>query len=215
MFEYGLDLLDIVVFLLTGAVAIYLIYHFNTRYKKDKKVHDIYYMVSFASLALACLLLVIFTFSVLDDALAEIIGALIPSALAMGLTAQFSQKLAKPVKYFALIGLVLIIVTSFVEPDYAGYFLLLVHLVSELIILVVPIVVVAKRKTSRAFITVAIGGLLLFICGLSLAMLSTGMLGLVTAYIATPLLLGLSLILFLISLLFAFGFVKDIKHQAT
>jgi len=215
MFEYGLDLLDILLLLLTAAISLYLFYRFYSRYQEEKAVHDISYMVSFASLALGCVLLTIFGFGSLDDGLSEIIGVLVPAALALGLTQQFTKKLGKVFFYFAVVGLVLIIITAFFAPDYAGYFLLLVHLFSELIILIVPIAAVIKKKTRGAFISVSVGGLLFFITGLALAMLSTGMLGLLTAYIAMPILLALSLILFLMILFFAYGFARDIKHQSS
>ncbi|MBC8496869.1 MAG: hypothetical protein H8D37_04335 [Chloroflexi bacterium] len=57
--------------------------------------------------------------------------------------------------------------------------------------------------------------MLFFITGLALAMLSTGMLGLLTGYIAMPILLALSLVLFLMILFFAYGFVRDIKYQTS
>ncbi|MBC8496870.1 MAG: hypothetical protein H8D37_04340 [Chloroflexi bacterium] len=146
MFEYGLDFLDILLLLLTGAVALYLFYCFYTRYQKEKEAYDIYYMVSFGALLSGCVLLAIFGFAVLDDALSEIIGAIVPAALALGLVTQFTPKLGKIFLYFAAIGLVLITITAFAAPDYAGYFLVLVHLVSELLILILPVVAVAKRK---------------------------------------------------------------------
>jgi len=213
MFEYGLDFLDILLLLLTAAISLYLFYRFYTRYQSGEAVYDISYMVSFASLALGCVLLTIFGFSALDDSLAEIIAVLVPAALALGLVKQFTQKLGKIFFYFAVIGLVLIIITVLFAHDYAGYFLLLVHLFSELIILIVPIAAVIKKKTRGAFICVSVGGLLFLLTGLALAMLSTGMLGLLTAYIATPILLALSVILFLMILFFTYGFVRDIKQQ--
>ncbi len=214
MFLPQIDLLDQAALLLTGLVALYLFYRFYSRYSKEKKMHDVYYMVSFGALALTGLLLIMFSYSALDDALAEIIGALIPASLALGMVSQFFPKRERAFLIFALIGLVVIAITRFVAVDIGGYVLILVHLISDALVLVLPIVVVVRREARGTFLSVAFGGLLMFITGLSLALLSADLLGLVTAYIATPILLVLSLLLFLMSLAFTFGFVKDIKQQA-
>ncbi len=60
MFLPEFNIFDQILLLLTGLVAIYMLWRFLARYRKEKKLYDIYYMVSFAVLLVAGLLLIFF-----------------------------------------------------------------------------------------------------------------------------------------------------------
>ena len=49
-----MTLLDRILLLVTGLVAIYLLYRFWMRYSKGKGLHDVYYMMGFAVLLISC-----------------------------------------------------------------------------------------------------------------------------------------------------------------
>ena len=207
-----MNLFDQVVLLATGLVAAYLIWRFFGDYQKSegKATHDIYYMISFAVLLVAGVLLIIFTYDVLSSPWVVIVAALIPLALAMGLVAQYLPEYEKIYLAFVVIGFLLIAVTRFAGPESLKTPLLaVVHGIAGVTIVALPIVVVAQGKTKADFVLVAVGGVLIGLGGMALAFLKSGKQLLffsedVVFTILAPL-------LFLMALAFAWGFVKNIK----
>ena len=53
-----MTLFDQIILLLTGLIAIYLLWRFYGRYKKEKGLYDIYYILGFAVLLVSGLLLI-------------------------------------------------------------------------------------------------------------------------------------------------------------
>jgi len=205
-----MTLLDRMVLLVTGLVAIYLLWRFLARYRKVGRRHDIYYMLSFAVLLVAGLLLIVFTYSALASPWVVIVSVLIPAGLSLGLVAEFFPKYEKCYLSFAILGLIAIAITRFTGPaGLATPVLAVVHAVAGLIIFALPIWAVTKDKAPTGFIGVTIGGALIGLGGIALAFLKSGRQllffseSLVFAILA-PLLL-------LMALAFTWGFVKQIK----
>jgi len=205
-----MTLFDRIILLATGLVAIYLLWRFLTRYRKARKMHDIYYMVSFGVLLVAGLLLIAFTYDALASPWVVIVAVLIPAGLSLGLVAEFCPKCEKAYLVFALLGLIAIAITRFTGPaGLATTVLVIVHSVAGLLVFVLPILAIRQGKAPGAFIWVTVGGVLIGLGGIALAFLKTGRQllffseGLVFTILA-PLLL-------LMALAFAWGFVKQIK----
>jgi MFS family permease len=76
--------LDKIILLATGLVAIYLIWRFVTHYRKasPRPVSDIYAIIAFAVLLVAGLLLIFFGYGILASPLVVIVAVLIPTGLA-------------------------------------------------------------------------------------------------------------------------------------
>ncbi len=99
---------------------------------------------------------------------------LIPAGLALGLVTQFYERYATPYLVFALVFVVLVAITRFVATGFGTAALVIIHAISGLIILVVPILAVRAGKTRGAFASVSLGGLLIDAGGMALAFLAIG-----------------------------------------
>jgi hypothetical protein len=207
-----MNLFDQIILLATGLVAVFLIWRFFGDYRQSasKPMHDIYYMISFAVLLVAGLLLIAFGYGVLASPLVVIVAVLIPAGLSLGLVAEFFPKYEKAYVAFALIGLVAIAVTRFTGPSaLATIVLVIVHSTAGLLIFGVPLWAASQRKTGWGFAMVTVGGTLIGLGGIALAFLKAGSQllffspSLVFAILA-PLLL-------LMTASFAVGFVKEGK----
>ena len=201
---------DRLILLATGLTAIYLIVRFiqDYRSKDTKPTHNIYYIISFAVLLVAGLLLIIFGWGALANPLVAVVATLIPLGLSMGLVAEFYQKYAKAYLVFGLIGLVVILITRFAAPGgFATFVYALVHSVAGLLIFLIPILATKTKKAPGDFIMVTVGGVLIGVGGIALAFLKAG----VPILSAKVILAILAPLLLLMTLAYTWGFVKKIK----
>lgn len=194
--------------LLTGLVAIYLLWRFYTRWSKSKALYDIYYMMGFAVLLVAGLLLIFLGLGILGKPAVLTVASLIPLGISMGLVEQYFPKWKTAFKWFALVGIVAIAIGSFGQIELLRKIAVpLFHGVAGLVIFLGPFF---AKEAARGFYWVGIGGLLIGLGGVALAFISLGSQLLffspqLVMTILTPLLL-------LMTLAFTFGFVKDIQR---
>ncbi len=214
MFSPEFNLFDQALLLLTGLIAIYVIIRLFGRYSAHRAIYDIYYVIAFAVLLVAGLLLIIFGYEQLDNPLVEVVGVLIPAGLAAGLVAQFYPQYHYPFLAFAVIFLILVALTRLVAPGSAigTVVLVIVHAVSGLLILLVPILAARAGKTRGAFTSVSLGGILIDAGGMALAFLAAG--SQLLFFSGNVVLAILALLLLLMMLAFAYGFVRDIQRMA-
>ncbi|MEW5830277.1 MAG: hypothetical protein AB1846_15425 [Chloroflexota bacterium] len=197
---------DRIVLLLTGLVAAYLVWRFWSRYSKDKKLFDLYYIMGFAVLFVSGVLLILMGYGILGSPFVLTVASLIPLGISMGVAEQYYPGWKKAFKWFALVGFLAIAASSF-----AGWELVrkisvpLFHGVAGLVIFLGPFF---AKDAAKGFGWVGIGGMLIGLGGIALAFLSVGaqLLFFSQAFV----LLILSPLLLLMTLAFAFGFVKDI-----
>ena len=207
-----MNLFDQIVLLATGLVAIYLIWRFWGDYSgsESKPSYDIYYIISFAVLLVAGLLLIFFGYGVLASPWVVIVSVLIPACLALGLVAEFFPQYEKGYLAFVIIGLLAIAITRFTGPEsLATIALIIVHSVAGISVFFIPIYAVRQDKAPGSFIWVTIGGALIGLGGIALAFLKTG--GQLLFFSAEFVFTILAPLLLLMSLAFAWGFVKKIK----
>ncbi|MEW6141812.1 MAG: hypothetical protein AB1597_01455 [Chloroflexota bacterium] len=204
-------MLDQIILLATGLTAIYLIWRFVQDYRrKGKPAHDIAYIVAFAVLLIAGLLLIGFGYGVLGSPLVVTVAVLIPAGIALGLVSEYTTKWRLAYLIFAIVGLVAIAVTRFTGPALvATIILVIVHSVSGLLIFALPIVAVNKGTAPSGFIGVTVGGALIGIGGIAMAALKTG--GQLLFFSAPVVFAILAPLLLLMTLAFTWGFVKKIK----
>jgi hypothetical protein len=194
--------------LLTGLTAIYLLWRFYGRWKKEKKLHDLYYMLGFAVLLISGLLLIFLGLGILGKPMVLTVASLIPLGISMGLMEQYCPKYKKIFKYFALLGILAIAIASFAELALLKKIAVPVfHGVAGLIIFLLPIL---TRKAAKGFFWVGIGGALIGLGGIALAFISAGkqLLFFSPQFVMTI----LPPLLLLMTLAFTWGFVKDIKR---
>lgn len=205
-----MSVLDRIVLLATGLVALYLLWRFFTHYRRTGKQYDLAYMVSFAVLLVAGLLLIAFTYDALANPLVVIVAVLIPAGLAVGLIAEFFPRYARAYLGFALVGLIVIAITRFTGPaGLATLALIIVHAVCGLTLLAVPIAAARQGQAPRGFTWVAVGGALIGLGGIALAFLKTGS---QLLFFSAPFVFAiLAPLLLLMTLAFTWGFVKNIR----
>ena len=199
--------LDNLVLLLTGLVAVYLIWRFWSRYSKGKAVYDLYYMMSFAVLFVSGVLLILKGYNILGTPFVLTVASLIPLGISIGLVRQFFPQYKRPYMWFALIGFLAIALTSFVGmPTLRKVAVPVFHGVAGLVIFLGPFF---AKDAGKGFWWVGIGGVLIGLGGIALAFLSVGsqLLFFSQSFVLTI----LAPLLLFMTLAFTFGFVKDIK----
>jgi hypothetical protein len=199
------NLLDIVLLLITGLTAVYLVWRFWQR----REIYDWYYIMGFAVLFVSGLLLILLGYGILGTPFVVTVASLIPLGISMGIAEQYFPAWKKYFKWFATIGFLAIAVTSFGGMETLRKIVVpLFHSVAGLVIFLGPFF---APKAVKGFSWVGIGGLLIGIGGIALAFLSVGkpLLGIFTADLVFNI---LSPLLLLMTLAFAWGFVKDIKN---
>ena len=204
--------IDRIFLLATGLVAVYLLWRFYTRYNKQKALFDVYYMLGFAVLLVSGLLLIFFGYSILASPYVLTVATLIPLGISLGLMNQYATKYKKVYSWFALIGFLAIAVSSIAGLESLKTIAVpLFHGVAGLIITLLPIIASRSGRAPNGFWWVGVGGVLIGLGGIALAFLSVDsqLLFFSQDFVLTI----LAPLLFLMTLAFAIGFVKDILHS--
>ncbi len=209
------NVLDIILLLITGLTAVYLIWRFWKRWSWEKEPYAWYYILGFVVLFVSGVLLIFMGYGILGTPFVLTVASLIPLGISMGIAEQYYPDWKKPFKWFATLGFLAIAISSFAGMETLRKISVpLFHGVAGLVIFLGPFFVnrfQQAKKAAKGFEWVGIGGLLIGIGGIALAFLSVDkpLLGIFTADLVFNILSG---ILFLMTMAFAWGFVKDIKN---
>jgi hypothetical protein len=206
-----MKLFDRLALLATGLVAIYVISGLYRRYRGEKGLHDVYYLLGFVVLLVSGLLLIGLGWDILASPYVLTVATLIPLGLSLGLMNQFVPEYKKYYAWFALVGLLTIAVTSIGGMSLKKVAVPLFHSVAGLIIFLLPFKLSLSREVPSGFWWVGIGGMLIGIGGIALAFLTSGTQLLffsqnVVLAILAPLLL-------LMTVAYALGFSADLKGR--
>ena len=202
-----MTLLDRILLLVTGLLAIYLVWRFYGRYQKEKALYDIYYMLGFVVLLVSGLLLIFLGWDILKSPYVLTVASLIPLGISLGIANEYFPQWKKAYAWFALIGIIAIAVSAIADLGTLKKISVpLFHGVAGLIIFLGPFF---AKDTPKGFWWVGIGGALIGIGGIALAFLTAGTQLLffsqeVVLQILAPLLL-------LMALAFTLGFSKDLQ----
>lgn len=208
------NIFDIIVLLLTGATAAYLIFRFWKRWSWEKATYLWYYMMGFLVLLVSGVLLIFLGYDILGTPFVLTVASLIPLGISMGIAEQYYPKWKKAFKWFATVGFLAIAISAFFQIDLLRKISVpLFHGVAGLVIFLGPFFVNRFKQAKRAakgFWMVGVGGALIGIGGIALAFLTIGkpLLGIFTDALVFNI---LSPLLLLMTLAFTWGFVKDIK----
>ena len=200
-----MTILDRIILLVAGLLAIYLMWRFYGRYQKGKALYDIYYMLGFAVLLVSGLLLIFLGWGILASPYVLTVASLIPLGISLGITNQYFPQWKKTYAWFALIGIIAIGVSAIADlATLKKIAVPLFHGVAGLVIFLGPFFV---KDAPKSFGWVGIGGALIGIGGIALAFLTAGSQLLffsqeVVLQILAPLLL-------LMTMAFTLGFSKD------
>jgi hypothetical protein len=133
------------------------------------------YTIAFGVLLVACLLLIILGYDVLDSPVVVVVSTIIPLSLSLGLVAEYLPENVYLYLVFVLLGFLAVVITRFVAPGRVAVIVLaVVHGISGLLITFLPVYLSLSGLTSPGFILVGVGGALIGIGGLLLAFLKTG-----------------------------------------
>lgn len=133
------------------------------------------YTIAFGILLIACLLLIILGFDVLERPVVVIISTVIPLSLSVGLVWEYLVQIRVVYLIFAISGLLAVIITRAYFPGRIAVIILaVVHGISGMIIFLLPIILSIRGETSPGFALVGIGGALIGLGGLLLSFLKTG-----------------------------------------
>lgn len=202
-----MTILDQIILLVTGLLAIYLAWRFYGRYQKGKALYDIYYMLGFAVLLVSGLLLIFLGWGILASPYVLTVASLIPLGISLGLTNQFFPRWKKAYAWFALIGIIAIGVSAVAELGTLKKISVpLFHGVAGLVIFLGPFFV---KDSPKGFWWVGIGGALIGIGGIALAFLTAG--SQLLFFSQEFVLQILAPLLLLMTVAFTLGFSKDLQ----
>jgi hypothetical protein len=201
-----MTILDQILLLVTGLLAIYLLWRFYGRYRKERALYDAYYMLGFVVLLVSGLLLIFSGWGKLASPYVLTVASLIPLGISLGIANQYYPQWKKAYAWFALVGIIAISISAIADLQTLKKVAVPVfHGLAGLVIFLGPFFV---KDAPKGFWWVGIGGALIGIGGIALAFLTAGSQLLffsqeVVLQILAPLLL-------LMTLAFTWGFTKDI-----
>ncbi len=203
-------MIDKIILLLTGLIALYLLWQFYNRYMEKKNLHDIYYLLGFAVLLVSGLLLIFFGYDLLASPYVLTVASLIPLGISLGIANQYYPGWKKYFAWFALVGFLAIAISSIGGWETARKVSVpLFHGVAGLVIFLGPILASTQDRAPQGFLWVGIGGALIGLGGIALAFLSTGsqLLFFSEQFVLTI----LAPLLLLMTLAYVVGFMADIR----
>ena len=143
---------DRIVLLLTGLTAFYLIWHFFGRYRVEKALYDVYYMIGFAVIYVSGGLLIFLGWGILASPYVLTVATLVPLGISMGLMNQFMPEYKKIYSWFALLGFLAIAITSITGSPLKKFAVPIFHGVAGLIIFGLPLYIcIVKKNVPQGF----------------------------------------------------------------
>jgi hypothetical protein len=207
--ENPMTIFDRIVLLVTGLVALFLSWQFYKRYTKEKGLYDVYYMLGFLVLLISGLLLIFLGYDILQSPYVLTVASLIPLGISLGIMNQYYKPWKKAYAWFALVGFLAIAITSIAGLELKKIAVPIFHGVAGLIIFLGPIKASLDKKSAKDFWWVGVGGALIGLGGIALAFLTAGSQFLF--FSADLVMTILAPLLLLMTLAFAYGFIKDIR----
>lgn len=164
---------DRILLLLTGLLAAYQI---AIGIEGFSTLPMIAYSTAFGVLLVAGLLLLILGFEVLDSPIVVMVSTIIPLSLATGLVWQHLSYYRIAYLVFAVVGLLAIVITRAlpIKNRLPLFVLVIVHGIAGLTIFLLPIILVFSDLAPSGFLLISLGGALIGLGGLLLALLKAG-----------------------------------------
>lgn len=167
-----MTVLDRIVLLVTGLLAAYQVV---VGVDNLETLAMISYTIAFGVLLVACLLLIILGWEILDSSLVVIVSTIIPLSLSLGLVSEYVPDFTTAYVVFVFVGFLAVVLTRYSAPGKVAVIVLaVVHGIAGLIIFLLPIALSIRGETNQGFALVGVGGALIGIGGLLLSFLKTG-----------------------------------------
>ena len=141
-----------------------------------ENIPTIAYTIAFGVLLVACLLIIILGFEVLNSRIVVMFSTIIPLSLSLGLIWEHVYQWRIPYLDFAVIGYLAIIITRLINfsTQVSTIILAIVHGVAGMVVFLLPSLLSAQGITQPGFAFVGLGGALIGLAGLLLYFLKTG-----------------------------------------
>lgn len=168
-----MSILDRILLLLTGMLAAYSI---AIGIDGLSTLPITAYSIAFGVLLVASLLLLILGFEVLDSPFVVIVSTIIPLSLATGLVWQHLPQFGAFYLTFAIFGFIATVITRSlkIKNKLPLVVLVIVHGIAGLTIFVLPILSVISSLAPSGFLLISLGGALIGLGGMLLALLKAG-----------------------------------------
>jgi hypothetical protein len=168
-----ITILDRILLLVTGVISAYQI---AVGIDGFGRLPIISYTIAFGVLLIAALLMLILGLEVLDSPIVVIVSTIIPLSMATGLVWQHLPQYKLPYLIFAIAGLFAIILTRTVtiKNKLPLFILTIVHGIAGLTIFLLPLIQVLSGRIPPGFVLISVGGALMGLGGLLLALLKAG-----------------------------------------
>ncbi len=168
----SISIIDRIVLLLTALLAAYQV---AIGIEGLDSFAILCYTIAFGVLLVACLLLIILGFEILESPLVVIVSTIIPLSLSLGLVWEYMVAIRQYYLVFIVLGFLAVIITRQFTPGRPAVIVLaIVHGIAGMLIFLLPIALSIQGVTNWGFIFVGIGGALIGIGGMLLSFLKTG-----------------------------------------
>ncbi|RKZ09731.1 hypothetical protein DRQ50_14880 [bacterium] len=135
----------------------------------------LYFTIAFGVLILSCLLLILFGFDILKNTAVVVVAALIPLSMSLAIITLYLPQYHYAYLTLALIGLSGIQLTRmFSSGKLPIIWLAITHGIAGLVIFILPLWLSLSGVTAPSFALVGIGGAVVGLAGLLLAVLKAG-----------------------------------------
>jgi len=197
----------VILLLITGIAAILFGLFMLLDFLKNKKIHHLLWALAFIVLFVAGLVLIITNdYSLLLSPLVAALAALIPGGIAAGLYFVVFEEKTKLYGYiyllFVLVMVILIGITKAVGSPGASATVMVAHIPSSLSIILLPIYTTYRTKeTDWKALLMSIGGLIISVAGLLLALFTVGAADIVLILTLLPIVLLLTALFFALGML--------------
>jgi hypothetical protein len=134
-----ISVLDRILLLITGLLAAYQI---AFGMEGAPPLGTISYTIAFGVLLVACLLMIIMGFEVLDSPWVVIISTSIPLSLSLGLVSEYIPGWTTPYLIFVILGFLAVGITQLATPGKLATFVIaIVHSIAAMLIFLLPIII--------------------------------------------------------------------------
>ena len=169
------DTFGLVLLLLTGIVALIMGIFLYKEYMDSRKPEHALWGMAMIVLFVSGVLIILYDWAILDEALVPVVAALIPIGFAAGLlyAAYEDRKWARYFLIYQAVLLTIFLIFAIISEEPPTIFVLMTHIPSGMLIVYVPFVTGLNGVTEKSSWLFSLGGALISVGGMLLGMLET------------------------------------------
>ncbi len=134
-----------------------------------------YLTLSFGTILLSCLFLMIFGSDILKNDIVVVIASFIPLSLSLGIVNHYFVAFHSIYLIYSCIGFISLVTTRFLlKGKMSTIVLAAVHGSAGILIFLLPLIIFFQHRANTSFVFISMGGILIGVSGLLLAFLKIG-----------------------------------------